>query len=108
MMQFNNPKTWAGAAGIFGLALVICGMMVQMDTKYDKKTSKCEVSPWNIVTIVIGCLLVIGCFMALKKPKKGMAGLMGGGMMGGGEGASEASVSPEPTPGSMAGMPPGM
>ena len=90
---------------MFGLALILCGIMVQMDSKVDKKNnSKCEVSPWNIVTIVIGCLLLIACFMTLKKPKKDMAGLMGGmGGMGGEGVESEASVSPEATPGSMSG-----
>lgn len=99
LAQLSNPKTWAGAAGVFGIALILAGMMTQMDTTQDPKTKKCEPSPWNILTILIGCLLLIACFVGLKKP--GHAGSKLGAMPS--SGASDASVSPEPTPGSMMG-----
>jgi drug/metabolite transporter (DMT)-like permease len=106
LAKLNNPKTWAGAAGVFGIALVLSGMMTQMDTKLDKNTRKCETSPWNALTIIIGCILLIACIMTLFKRKKddafGAGDMMGSGANGA-SGASEASVSPEPTPGSMTG-----
>ncbi len=102
--HLNNPKTWAAAAGVFGIALILSGMMTQWDTKKDPKTQKCETSPWNIVTIVLGFILLIACFMSLHGGGKKATAIGAGGTMMDSGLSEAASVSPQPTPPSMEGM----
>ena len=88
----NHPMTWAWGAGILGVLLVITGFLSQQTTSPNSK-QKCTPSQYTWAPIAIGFIMVFAGMVTLMKLNK----LKKAGMMG----ASEASISPEPTPSDM-------